>query len=121
MIWFLNRFRPGGESSREFIGETGLAGLTDLKTPPMRDRSSTGLETRSGSVGSPADRRARYSVKVGKERMPYLCGGLLESSPIKMTIGLSGTNLMEQDDLSEASRCTAKTVGGVGFPETDLR
>jgi hypothetical protein len=63
ITWLLNRFVTEGESSREFIGETGRAGLTALNTPAMSDRSAT--EVPIGSDGSIADRRDRYSEKAG--------------------------------------------------------
>jgi hypothetical protein len=72
MTWLLSRFCPKGESSLEFIGETGRAGLTTLKRPLMSDRSTTEEWCCFGSKELFADCRTRYSEKV-RIRMLYLC------------------------------------------------
>ena len=60
ITWLLNFFCPGNERGREFRGETGLAGLTALKIPPVIERSATG----ACWIGISSDRRVRYSAKV---------------------------------------------------------
>jgi hypothetical protein len=74
MIWLLRRFCPKGESSREFIGETGRAGLTTLNRPLMSDRSTTEEGLCIVSKELLADRKAMYSEKV-RIRISYVCGG----------------------------------------------
>jgi hypothetical protein len=64
MIWLLNRFRPGRAKSREFVGETGRAGLTALNIPPVIDLSATGAPL-PGMGDSSESRNNKYSAKVG--------------------------------------------------------
>jgi hypothetical protein len=59
----LKPFWPGTGNRREFVGETGRAGLTALNIPLMIDLSATGAP-RLGSDGSLADRLDKYSEKV---------------------------------------------------------